>query len=496
MRPMKYLHLGHPLVPRKPTEWLCVPCYQELLVIRATEYDRLTHDPRLEPGRPLFADQFRRQGFFLPGGHSEDLLLDEPPLALVLGEDEADDLRLDNRRPATFALAATDFGPRDQEKKSNEDYALSVVIEDSAERSWAFAAVADGVSTRTFWAARSSRLACLAAYQTVRQFILDGRSPGEDELKTLRQTLVERLRELLAADRNLLMNRDGLSPVGWDSGLYRQHIERKEYWYNTTLLVSCLGPTAGFLIWAGDGGIKLVKHAKPSASPFESVNKEVLRSTADLTIDTFVSLDVTADCFKTARISYGDQLSKVEVFLASDGVDRTLQMNPRRNYESLSLFDPRKATRQLRALCTLPQHEPDNYSVARVTIDLERSRQEPPQWSAPPRPPPRFPTPHASATPAPATPPDSPPAVSTARRDHAERSRASQMIWDLASYLMGLLNGGLVWKLGPHKAPLALSSESTLAAGRDLRDARTVKEAEARTDSPVRTGTEDETTKS
>jgi len=90
---------------------------------------------------------------------TDDYIVDTVPLAITLREEEVADLR----QTTDTIAAATAFGPDGQEKASNEDFALASCGKDAAGRDVAIGIVADGVSTKTFWPARSARIATLVA---------------------------------------------------------------------------------------------------------------------------------------------------------------------------------------------------------------------------------------------------------------------------------------------------------------------------------------------
>lgn len=102
-------------------------------------------------------------------------------------------------------VAATYFGPP-QEKASNEDFALSAIIRATDGTFYSFAAVADGVSTRTFWAARAARLSCLTAYWSLSCLLTGDLDLGDPKAaEQLMDRFTDDLRETLDADRQGLI---------------------------------------------------------------------------------------------------------------------------------------------------------------------------------------------------------------------------------------------------------------------------------------------------
>jgi hypothetical protein len=335
--------------PEPQESWLCFTCREGLWVTHRTTWQSRGKGGNGGPG------------YFLPDlTLTSDRVLQEPPLSLTLTDREIAEVLTPHQR---LAVAATSFGPP-QDKLSNEDFALSAVIQGPECRPWAFATVADGVSIKTFWAARASRLSALAAFRVVSKAVHAGFGCDDQQLNDLREKLVRELRETLRRDQEILKESVRLYPQGWDPNLYKSFIKNDTYWYNSTLLVACIGPVEGFLLWAGDGGICVAK------TPGRTAQREVtlpLRSTEDMTVDTFVSLGVASDQFRVARISYPAGVGKVEVFLASDGVDRTLQREFL-SYEKLpALTEPSSARNLLQELAARPGGEVDNYSLARLT---------------------------------------------------------------------------------------------------------------------------------
>lgn len=324
-----------------PREWKCIPAREGLLVSRSGSPD---------------------DDFFLPGVDTSDTPLSQPPLSLLLNDAEVNELR---SRVPSGPVVATCYGPPEpeQEKISNQDFALSAVIQTRAQAVWSFAAVADGVSTRTFWPERAARIACLSAYKTIRAFVNNGEIEQQESLGQLRTALCDDLRGAFIADRKIIVT-STLTPFGWDPAVYRDRGKSDEYWYNTTLLICALGPIWGFLTWAGDGAICLVKSDTTSEE-----ERTVLETTESLTIEQFVSLGVGPNQFRAARISYPEGASgAVQIYLSTDGLDRTLKLNDGRwTYRTLNLSNTSAATQQLIELSRISRHEKDNYSVAKLS---------------------------------------------------------------------------------------------------------------------------------
>ena len=326
----------------------------------------------------------------LPACRTRDEILQQPALGLALTPEEARDLLFDSASSDRVA-AATDIGPVGQDKGSNQDFALAATfhLRDSAgqRRKVQFVAVADGVTTRTFWPERSSRLAALVAWQVAREHAKSG-DFSRDGLERLRNVLVRRLSEAMAQDRNLIIN-SGTVPTGWDPALFRSLQGRAEYWYNSTLIVAMAGADGGFVLSCGDGGAVVTKRSVPG----ESKTFVLVRSTDDLSVSGVVSMTPDAMRFKSTlvRIEPGDFL---EITLSSDGVDRSLRRTLEQdtaeadpygamysNLDSAALLD-----RVQSSLAPIADREIDNVSVATLRWPpsagfVEAGRYQPPRLS-------------------------------------------------------------------------------------------------------------------
>jgi hypothetical protein len=80
-----------------------------------------------------------------------------------------------------------------------------------------------------------------------------------------------------------------------------------------------------------------------------------------------VSLAITGRNFAGRTIFYGDQVKRVDVYLSSDGVDRTLQLNGNIPHHHLRMHTSHEAYRRLNELTEKEKCEADNYSIARAS---------------------------------------------------------------------------------------------------------------------------------
>lgn len=291
-------------------------------------------------GHGLFVQPTGRDwGYFLPRGRRDDeRIVAQPHLSVGLTTGELNDL-FHSQRP----FATTFRGPRQPDKPSNQDFALSAVIEDRRGRRWSFGAVADGVFTGTFWPERAARIACLTSYRFLREQL---RAPHVDAdwrseklleppleasrnaaLADLRLGLVRALRDDLEHDRRLLASPSAPVPSSFSVEEYRYRKAADELWYRTTLLVALIGPHAGFLFWSGDGQIWVRKRSR------EQDTENLVIQDRSGPLERFVWLSVDKGDFKIGMVVLKDQ-DLVTVALASDGLHRTLQ-TARQPYSTL-----------------------------------------------------------------------------------------------------------------------------------------------------------------
>ena len=268
--------------------------------------------------------------------------------------------------PTAGATAATHYGPSSQEKLDNEDFALAARVS-SPLSTWSVAIVADGVSTRTFWSSRSSRIACLAALQVVRGWVeneeADADCLSEERLETLQLDLRQHLTEAMRADQQALRT-EGRTPPAWKPERFAKWSERDALWYATTLLVTAVGPRGGVVLSCGDGAV--VVERSSSNGTVESA-KVLLETDDDVRLSTVVSLDTSRMQFVCARIRPGSPGHSIRVILATDGVDRgrvVLGEDPVAFYGSEThAIEPSSPWDTIHRVLDQPEPEPDNHSV-------------------------------------------------------------------------------------------------------------------------------------
>ena len=282
-------------------------------------------------------------------------------------------LHLDCADLSNFArgacYAVTHFGPAGlaSDKAQNEDFALAGVI-DGRNGPVSFGIVADGVTSKTFWAARASRLATFASYETVKACVEQGWQPARgdaEEIDPFVQRLCETIEQRFLEDRAALLSAD-VAPLTWDAALYRQHRDRLAFWYQTTLLVVVIGSSGGWLVFCGDGG------ATRLFSDGEQVTdvKVALESPDTVELPAAVSIGVTSRSFKRVFLRTPPAGQSVHVVLSSDGVDRSLKNKRTQmsglDYTSLDLSSRAAAQSTLEDIARWPEADRDNMSMAHV----------------------------------------------------------------------------------------------------------------------------------
>jgi hypothetical protein len=357
------------LGPRRiQREWPVFACQQGAFL-----FDPRAHHP-VDPAEALieYSDCVLldpRRGFVaLPPCRDKDTLLNQPALGLRLTQDEAEKLVADTTA-AAGVVAATDIGPVGQDKESNQDFALAATIRvtrNGAPAVYQFAAVADGVTTRTLWPERSARLAAFAAWRVARKHVEDDRNFSHEAFEHFRDALVREIRNCLEFDIATLLEAKTV-PAGWAHDTYAQYRGRPELWYNSTLHVVLVGPEAGFALSCGDGGLVVRKRENG-----ETKSVVLVRSTDDVSVSGIVSLAPNSMRFRQTRISINPGTS-VDVVMATDGVDRSLRHDAGNDDDNFDPYGPEfvssLAPKTFKGLIDtrlgqIPAREIDNISAA------------------------------------------------------------------------------------------------------------------------------------
>jgi hypothetical protein len=294
------------------------------------------------------------------------LLPEEPHFFIQLSDEEIAELR-DER-----VVAATHYGPSAQDKASNEDFALGGVMQVRG-REFAFVALADGVSTKTFWAARTARIACLTTYRTIKKLLDDGLDLGRpDAGAQIAQAVAPAIEEQLKEDAAIL-EQAGAIPRDWSPEIYAKHKTNHPMWYRSTLLFGVAGEPGAVVGFAGDGGIR--QFVQPERGTRQLQENTILASEEGVDLEHYVSLSFSPKEIITHHLP-GAGRARMHLIFATDGLDKTLH--------GLRPSDPRQGSRYLdlplgtRAqafgfLAEIAQHKAtdlDNLSVARLSWPL------------------------------------------------------------------------------------------------------------------------------
>jgi Protein phosphatase 2C len=351
-------------------DWPVFVCRQGVFLFDPRSYFPVDPSEVFVQYQDIVADPAR--GFVaLPDCRVRDALLDQPPLGLYFSQAEAQNLIADTTGSSNV-LAATDFGSPSQDKPSNQDFALAASIRvqrpGGVASAFQFAAIADGVTTRTLWPERSARIAALSAWRVARRHLEADRGFSHQAFDKFREALVSSIRSDLEADMAMLLSSDQeIVPPGWAADTYRHFKKNRDLWYNSTLLVTLVGPDAGFVMTCGDGGVVVRK-----TEGGETKSVVVVRSTDEVSVSGVVSLAADAMRFRQTRISLTPD-TRLEVVMSTDGVDRSLRreqgmddsdMDPYGNdfsYCSSSKFLSMKMTERLSQIA---DREIDNISIA------------------------------------------------------------------------------------------------------------------------------------
>ena len=309
----------------------------------------------------------------LPGGIKRDVLVQDEsiifPGLISLGEDDIKNLDCSN--PDNFSF--THYGPDSQDKPTNQDFALSGHFTGRSNGIARFSILADGISNGFAFPQRGAQLSCFAAYHCLKalygQFAGKDTSLNEKNIGLFRDSLASRINRFFELDRAHLLHlfeADHREPPGIASKVWQKYFKEKpEKWYGNTLLISFLSSFGGFVIYAGDGGIILLKGERPST--------EIIRSSESLAVDRFAMMGVKPAAFLGALIGCDPRDGFVEIISVTDGIDRTWQTN------EMDLARAFSAEASLADLMDKIAHlqdripggiDVDNYSIGRVFLPL------------------------------------------------------------------------------------------------------------------------------
>ena len=309
----------------------------------------------------------------LPGGIEYDILVQGEsiifPHLVSLGKNDIQNLDCSN--PDNFSF--THYGPKNQDKPTNQDFALSGRFTDQPDRIARFSILADGISNGFAFPQRGAQLSCFAAYHCLKALYkrlgATSESLSEEDIEKFRDDLTNTINQFFKLDRKHLLylfKEEHREPLNIASKVWEKYFkDEAEKWYGNTLLVSFLSPSGSFVIYAGDGGIILLKGQKPP--------KEIIRSSESSAVDRFVTLGMEPAQFLGAHISCDRSDGFIEIISVTDGIDRTYQMNEMNFSKAFSseavLGELVDQIGNLKDRIT-GEIDVDNYSVGRVFLPL------------------------------------------------------------------------------------------------------------------------------
>ena len=308
----------------------------------------------------------------LPGGIERDILAQDESIIFPgrISLDEDDIKNLDCLNPDNFSF--THYGPDSQDKSTNQDFALSGHFTGRSGGIARFSILADGISNGFAFPQRGAQLSCFAAYHCLKalyeQFAGQDKSLNEQNIDRFRDDLTEKINQFFKFDREHLLylfEEDDREPPHIGPKAWQKYFKEKpEKWYGNTLLISFLSSFGGFLIYAGDGGIIVLKGQKPP--------KEIMRSSESPAVERFAAMGVTPAAFLGALIGRDPADGFVEIISVTDGIDRTWQTN------EMDLARAFSAKASLAGLIDKIAHlqdripggdiDVDNYSIGRVFL--------------------------------------------------------------------------------------------------------------------------------
>ena len=355
--------------------WYCFPCYTGLLALDCYQekWQSRYLDIQTKDNANLKNIDFQvsrgEKEYLIPHDLKIDKIAESAPLPIQLTNYEIESI---DSAEKYNTYAATSFGPLSNDKASNEDFTISSAfhVDDNDEEVFRFVAVADGVSTKTLWPARASRIACLVTLRTVQREVLKRPDALSDNvfLEKLRDLVTKNIVSYLQEDKKILIKGEYISSKSSEEFQTRS-IDSEELWYNTTLLYSCLGNKSGFVVWIGDGGVSINKIDRDGT--IETV--EPLRSTDDVQITSFISLSGKSAHAQMANLTNAMESSNsIQLFLSSDGVDRTLDLNKWPYHSNSKAFKNSVSIASFLDRVSEPnfikkfKRDDDNYSLAKI----------------------------------------------------------------------------------------------------------------------------------
>jgi hypothetical protein len=313
------------------------------------------------------SDQIAGQRFLLPNPAVDDPEIPHQ-IPIDIGVTPTD--LSDFGRGGSFAV--TFFGPESlsPDKIQNEDFALAGTIE-TTDGPLSFGIIADGVTSKTFWAARGARIAAFAAYETIKEFsVIKNWQPSQSnsaEIDPVLDELCVRLDKRFREDREKLIKAH-LTPPNWHAAVFGEHSDKLTLWYQTTLLIAVIGRRGGWFVHCGDGG---AVRAFVKESRIDDL-KVALASPDSVELAIAVSIGVTKSAF--TRIFLKPAIAtgqSVHMVLSSDGVDRSLknkygESDVGNSYAALDLSSAATAQATIEAMACWPNADRDNMSLAHV----------------------------------------------------------------------------------------------------------------------------------
>ena len=310
----------------------------------------------------------------LPGGIEHDILVQDEESTIFSPKiplDKDDIKNLDCSNSDNFSF--THYGPDSQDKPTNQDFALSGHFTDRPDMIARFSILADGISNGFAFPQRGAQLSCFAAYHCLKtlyeKFAGADRCLNEKNIEIFRSDLARKINQFFEWDREHLLHlfeKYYIEPSHIAPEIWRKYFEKEpKKWYGNTILISFLSSFGGFFVYAGDGGVILLKGEK---SP-----KEIIRSSESSSVDRFATMGVTPAAFLGALIVCDRGDGFVEIISVTDGIDRTWQKN---KMDLTKVFSAEANLEDLTRKIANLQHQNlrdidvDNYSISRVFLLL------------------------------------------------------------------------------------------------------------------------------
>jgi hypothetical protein len=251
--------------------------------------------------------------------------------------------------------------------KDNEDFAFSITMESPTNEVWFLAGVCDGV-TQSPWSDRGARHVAECFVEVVRSALTKHDLAAAIQTTDGKRQFAEEFRQVLLrrfqADGQDLQVKRAIDPKFGESLFKKAFLDSptahlREAWFQTTILATALGPHGGFVLFIGDGYLRVDRKRADGSIQQKELELQRDSKQPERVVSTGLSLQ---DVLVGIRGLPPDGASEIRVIVATDGVSKS----PRHGLDAVRLTDAVSCNTFLEQLAQRPdtEVEPDNMSIA------------------------------------------------------------------------------------------------------------------------------------